>query len=531
MSGGRLALYPRVDDVIYLARGAVMYREWMTGGLSALARDYAAKPPHAPVSALLTALAFRVGGVRELAAYGTSALQVLVMLGAAAWVTRRMGVVARACVVVFVASVPLLADGVHTYKPDYLCGILTAIGVLIGLRPTREPGRGKGLRVSLAAGAVFGLALLAKPSIFPLTLGLLVGTAGLRVLGSWVCRRRAAWSSGVRAGAAMVIGVLVVAGPHAWLAGRAEWAYFSKTMFGSDKHLWTYSAGIFEHALFHLTGPGGRIMLGAHVWAIFGLAAWGFVRIVRERRRATIVHGASVGIVLVVAYLAPAINTMKILTFATAFQSLFVLAGVKSLAHVWHRARVRAAPGRFRTCGVRAAGVVAIGLGVFGVLSTGAWAIGRTSPLFVRSGIPHGSRPNPAVVESVYGAVRSASAGLTRKTVRVVILGGPGEINANLLTLWSVRNGARWSVRHIRRVLSDVEFERAMKLADVVVINNGLTDLVVGRRTAPGLAEQTQDRLRKDGSMVMNERIGIPNSAGTFEVYRRAGPNAGSGSP
>jgi hypothetical protein len=94
---GRLATFPRVDGVLYLARGAELYDALRSGGVRALATEYAANPPHSPGASL-----------SALASFAFALVAVL-----------------------FVAACPGLVASLQNLKPDYACGMLTAIGIAI----------------------------------------------------------------------------------------------------------------------------------------------------------------------------------------------------------------------------------------------------------------------------------------------------------------------------------------------------------------------------------------------------------------
>ena len=502
MERGRLATYPRVDDVIYMARGAELWRAgsdgWARGGairmIKSVARDWRRDPPHSPWASGCAALGFGVFGVKEWGAYIFTGVPVAMFVLAAARIGRRAGGrrgwggIGLALVG---ASAPFLAASEQNLKPDYFTGILSAVGIIVMLRGPMLTSRPKRLAW---AGAMFGLALLAKPAMMVATCLLCIGTVAIcavrdsilagrgseLIRSMWLTARAAAWVAGT---------AIVVALPHYVFALGHAWRY---TLHVLDGESWAYPGTAAQRALYYLTGPGARLMLDglrtlapiAAVVVAYGIAAGvgaGRRGVLGSRR--AMYFAAMLGAVAM-AWAGPTMATAKISQFAAAFDALAWFVGVYAIAGL-----VR--PGRSRWA------------------RAGAWAMAAFLVVTWRPTFPMlpADYATPArvaiqdrdrLVRNLYSAILAAARG--RESTRVLVAGSPNELGEPLLRFWSIRDGQRWSVREVRRVPEAGGSQTAEAIALAIF---GQSDVIVvcepgSGLTRPKLATQGADQFYLD---------------------------------
>lgn len=166
----RLRWEPRVDDVLYFARGHELAFSFADSGIRGVVQNWLAHPPHSPLLATLTALSDICSGNDLFYLYAPTMLFALLFVGTVAVIAARMRVVPAALLMLAAGTAPLLQATLTNYKPDYACGILTAIACMIACA---FRGPVPGVRRLFAAGIAFGFAALAKPAALPFTLGML----------------------------------------------------------------------------------------------------------------------------------------------------------------------------------------------------------------------------------------------------------------------------------------------------------------------------------------------------------------------
>lgn len=510
MHRGRLATMSVVDNVIYMARGAEWVRAVREGGLATLAREYLARPPHAPYSTALSFAAFELLGVR---AWAPSVLSVRVPALGLWWVsrlTRGARWPARAGAVIAATCVPLWAWSIDVIKPDYAVGVLTAVAVSIALRDRRVFTRP---RRALALGALVGAALLAKPTVFPGTL-LYVGVA---LASRWAADglRRRAWRIGraVRTAALVSAGIVAVAGPHFVLAAGHLRDYIHENMAGGRAYLWREAGSLGHHLRWFLTGTSGARLLGWTLWPLVVGIGIGVAAAVCRRRWDAVRDGWPWAASLGAAFLLPALNRMKVLEFAVVFQVLIVFAFAAAMGHLGRLERRE----RWRR---PLATATALALAAWCLLGL-RWTIDLEPIDPVRR--PHPTLAERArVAEDVYRlALTAAPSSPSPKGPHVVIAGAPGDVNHNLLTLWSVRDRVPLRASLIQRDLPPATLEARLAAADVVICPGPGTGMTDPRRAPAGIDARMVDAMRGRTGWAVTGRVPVSGRDAAVTVFRR----------
>src|SRR5262249_7498792 len=180
------------------------------------------------------------------------------------------------------------------------------------------------------AGVVFGLALLAKPTMGLFTLAMLNTALVLAAGSDWLLTRPPLRRLLASVGLVWVIAIALAA-PY-YIANRVHIVgYVRENIFGRDKDLWAYQGTLAEQLGFYLWGMGGRSMLGRYLPLLVGLLLAGLISVLVTRRKELLVRtGAYVGITLT-AWILITIIQVKYGFYGLTFFFLMVCAAILSL--------------------------------------------------------------------------------------------------------------------------------------------------------------------------------------------------------
>jgi hypothetical protein len=254
---GRLLMPAGYDDVIYLLDGLNRLEIWYGGGLWALALNWLHHPPHSPFSALLAIVGFSVFGIHDWAPYACDAVIIFTLLAFLDSMLGKLRLRGNIAAAIIALSTPIAGQSVAEFRPDMMAGLLSAMlvvmlldGPIVGRRPMRL----------LRAGAVWGLCLWVKPSVFPVTLGLgglalVLGT--IRDIALARPRRTKAIDIAVTWFFVLLPAVILPL-PHYLVEGRAIVHYIVANEIGPQRQMWQLHADRMTHLLYYSLGQGGR---------------------------------------------------------------------------------------------------------------------------------------------------------------------------------------------------------------------------------------------------------------------------------
>ena len=554
VSRGRLAFYPRLDDVMYMARGAELAQAgreaWKRAGgwggafgaARAVAHDWKRQPPHSPWASGAAAIGFGAFGYREWAAYVPTALPVLGLLLCAARMARRAGGWRnwRAhALVIFAATAPFLAASEFILKPDYAAGICAAIAIMKALR---GPLLAAPWRRLVWIGVLFGLSLLAKPAMMLPTGMLAAGTLAIctaRDLALRSRQHRSAERPMLRVCRAwlLVLGTMaVVAAPHYALALRGAWEYTAGTLTGEGIEMWGYRGSWGQHGAYYLTGPGGHLMLdGARSLIPLGLAlalygCFAFSpRSSGGRSRRRMVYFAATLAALTMAWAGPTLATVKIPQFASCFSALLWLVGIRAAAGVCRAVRPPLVPRRSWLRRLRAPLIASLLVGALlaGRLATYRWTV----PLWPadRSEPARAKRDaRDEFVRRTYEAIRAECGATARGARSIVVAGGQYDLAWPLLRFWCIRDGVVLRVGEVQRKPETTDIAEAERIGRSML--DGYDLLLVGqsvaRKDIPNVVQMDADEYylglaRTDARFELVARTVDPASGAAFELFRR----------
>ncbi|MDJ0974906.1 MAG: glycosyltransferase family 39 protein [Planctomycetota bacterium] len=472
---GRLALPPDFDDSVYMLDGLARLDAIEANGPAALGRDYVADRPHAPVSSALALGGFALFGRTDVAPYAMNALLVFLLLLGVDHLMRGAWPVARLLAAAFVLSLRFTGMLVTEFRPDIACGLLAAFGAALLLRRSL-PDRPR--RQLVGVGVCFGAALLMKPSVTPMTLGILglaCGVASLRhsVPGTVVSRVR----TFVRAFGWVAGTALVVALPHALVHGEAVARYIWSGIWGPARVLGEVYLPLADTLRYYIDGDGGVHMLNRHVPLLAALPVvctlW---LVVRGRRRAALAV-AAYGLVVAIVYAVITLNHVKTQFLGAPFFALVLLGCVLLLRGVVGEAQ----SSRLSRHAARAV------VGTFAVVSVLLF----TYPM--PRALPDAFEPRRTALRGVYDAIEAH-----RRPTSRLLFGTIGLANGDLVQYWQ-RRERKPVIEVIETPLVNdwAWFEPLLEQSDLVVaseIGNSedfphLADAGIQRRLLAWLAE------------------------------------------
>ncbi|MFL6110325.1 MAG: hypothetical protein ACJ786_03095, partial [Catenulispora sp.] len=262
---GKLLVPPTFDDIAYLKDGLFRLDALYKGAVPGLYGQYLKQPPHSPLATVLALSGFALFGVHDWAPYAANAVIILTLLAFADYLTRGMPLGQKVAALLFTLTVPIAAQSVYEFRPDMGAGLLTTIAMVLLLE---ESFVGVNPRRRMAAGTFAAAALLAKPSVFPVTVALIVATLVVVTLRDLYLQSREAGVPRVGAGAyaRAWLQVLVPAAllplPH-YVVNRQEiWEYLAQNVFGPNRDIWKFQGGLSTHLLYFVLGRGGQFMFG-----------------------------------------------------------------------------------------------------------------------------------------------------------------------------------------------------------------------------------------------------------------------------
>lgn len=267
---GQLALPPTYDDIVYFTDALTRLNILYDHGIKALAENFIERPPHAPLATLVPLIGFSIFGVHNWAppvVNGIFVFFLLVLLDNLAQGVSRAG---KILIGIIALSWPVTGQLVIECRPDLAWGLITAAFTILSLRKQSRVTSSK--KSSLVIGILIGLSLLAKPSIFPITL--IAALASLFVAfifdinqPDFRHRRRSALASNLRC-----LGVaLAIALPYYAAAHKQVYAYIYEVVFSSNASMWDPNAELtlVDHLSYYLTSASGQIAMGNWIYAWF----------------------------------------------------------------------------------------------------------------------------------------------------------------------------------------------------------------------------------------------------------------------
>jgi len=331
---GRLQSPLQGDDMMYFLDGLDRLEQFRSNGLRGVVVGYLDRPPHSPWSSFVAAGSFALFGLKEWAPFLGNGLLIVVLVGFVDFLAIGRGRWSRRFCLFMACTAPFAAQGVMQFRPDFAAGLLTAIGIVLLLRHNfAESAKG----YQAAAGASFGLALLAKPTGSPFTLAITIGTLVLAGICDRVTRRGLTLGS-IAASWAWCLGPMVVlAAPHYALAWRNVAEVVALNTFSPQAEVWRMSGGQPFPWYYYVTGLGGRMMLRNHLYLFAAICLASSAFVVRAREWEAIIRHLAFALVLMVAWGIPTMLGSFSPFFTQTFVVLLLFSAVLAVCDVLPR--------------------------------------------------------------------------------------------------------------------------------------------------------------------------------------------------
>ena len=329
---GRLATLPAFDDCGYMQDGGIRYIQMRQQGFFSLFTNYPKFLPHSPYASMMAVISYMIFGVKFYAPYALSTVLVFILLTFLNYLMKGLSLWRKVLVFGFALSVPFTSFLISDFRPDMACALFVSMGVILGLERewTHSPWPRR-----MGIGALFGIAMFIKPSVFPQTIFFLCATLfGAILLDRWLDRPNFRfWKSMLSTGCAF-LGFAAIALPHFSLT-YTYYFYYIKLGMVSQRDIWSVSGTPLFHARYYLDGLGGKSMLGNHLYALAGLIAGAWIILLKSpgSKPKILRYGAMLAL-MGVAFLAPALNPVKTQFLGANFFCMLMLLGILSLLDI-----------------------------------------------------------------------------------------------------------------------------------------------------------------------------------------------------
>lgn len=323
----RLLCPAMCDDVSYFLDGLDRLEEFHRRGLIGLLQSGWSHPPHSVFSSLVAAVSFGILGVHDWAPYAGNAVIIFVLIGFTDRLLHGTRSWIKVAALAFLAVLPMTQKMVYEFRPDLAVGLVLAMGIVMLLSSSAVA---SSFRRRLLIGLVFGVALLVKPTMFPYSTVLFVGSLGLAMLSDRLLEKPS-WRTLFSRYAVIFLTILLVAIPYYAANGKGIMGYIYSTLAGRHSDVWKYHGSMTDHLLYYLTGAASKEMLDRYgiLIAALGIVGMGFV--IARRRQADLVRLAAYGVATLLAFAVPTLTQSKSGFYGTTFYLLAVFGAIGSL--------------------------------------------------------------------------------------------------------------------------------------------------------------------------------------------------------
>jgi hypothetical protein len=323
LTRGKLIVPAHYDDVTYLRDGLSKLDGFYRGGLNGLLGRAIDNPPHSPFSTIVAFAGYALFGVHDWAPYAANGIIIFGLLGFVDFVTLGMRPWQKLAAFLFVLTVPIAAQSVYEFRSDMAVGLLTAFIIVLIFEGSLIR---SGPRYLALIGLVLAATLLAKTSVFPITLGL-TGAAlfAASVKDRVLLGREASFGKLAKSWATILVPALLIPAPFYFRNRHEIFFYITVNALGSNSDIWKLHASLLTHILYYAFGAGGNTMLGRHVLIFGAILAAGAAFLLPRRSKSEIARASCYAFMLLVAYVGPTINPIKDPYLGVCFDFLLIL--------------------------------------------------------------------------------------------------------------------------------------------------------------------------------------------------------------
>jgi hypothetical protein len=269
---GKLSLPPVYDDVAYLLQGATWLNAFQDHGVGGLLSTPIVK---SPVMVTIAFLGFLLFGFQIWAPYAINSLLIFGLLLGLDLLSRGLPLYQRLLLPLTALTYPVVSNLVMEFRPDIICSLTMAFYVAISLQNKwKYPPQWSFnyWRNHLILSSLLAFALLAKPSIFPITILIATITLFCTIVSDTQCEKIKVihfFSSLIQVAKKILTSLslsFLLASPYYIFGGFKHITHYIQiVMFDSNRGVWQTNLPRADNLIYYLTGRGGW-MMGAWFW-------------------------------------------------------------------------------------------------------------------------------------------------------------------------------------------------------------------------------------------------------------------------
>jgi hypothetical protein len=280
---GRLAFPPIYDDISYFNDALMRLQAFYEGGFLKLIPQYIQHPPHSLLSTLIPFSGFALLGIKDWAPSVINLLLIFFTLIFIDYLTKGLSMPQKVLIALAALAWPIMGHLIIECRPDIFCGLLTASFVVL---ITEKPWLIASKKRHFIIGSLIGAALLAKPTISPVTLILALSAMGLvTMIEVYLLKYKVSPIQIIMPGVRSLGLAILIALPYYLFAFKQVVEYIYLNQFVNLRKVWQMENRPFlEDVQFYLTGQGGHPMMSHffYLWLFIALVTVAVITFKKE---------------------------------------------------------------------------------------------------------------------------------------------------------------------------------------------------------------------------------------------------------
>jgi len=317
------------DDIVYFNDGLTRLRVFYENGMLAFLLDLCKNPPHSPFSTLLAAAAFAIFGIHDWAPYVANISIIFALLMVVRYISKSMSFGAQLAILLFVLAPYFVTATVVEFRPDLPAGLFGAVAVFFAA--TRKISETT-FRDRFYLGAMFALAMLAKPTASIFVVAMMMASLGFAVYRDSTIENSPKFSSVIFLAVQCWIIALILVLPYYYLNWDHLTRYVSSAT-GSD--VWVYSKDWRVKFWMYLTGVYGNALLGFYLYVYAALIFLCGGILIAGRKMDIVKELGGLLVLTAMAWFAPTSLGMGNPFFAATFYYLLLFTAVYAFVKVF----------------------------------------------------------------------------------------------------------------------------------------------------------------------------------------------------
>lgn len=330
---GQLSLPPSYDDVSYFNDALERLNIFYDQGFSGLISNYANHPPHSPVSTLLAFFGFLVLGIRDWVPAFMNSIMILLVLIFFDYLSRGLNTGWKILIAITSLTWLLMGHAVIEFRPDIFCGLITAMIVI--LIAEKSWLNATIIRYKVL-GMLFGLALIIKPVIFPVTGFLLLSAIILNILtDKFLYKTKISFIKAIAKSKIFIFYSLIVSLPYYIFGLKDTVKYIYQNQFVDLVKIWGMTPLPFlERINYYLSGQGGAMMMKNWLYLWLFLAIVSCLILIVEKSWKKYARLLSLGVTIFLSYLIVTLSDHKTPFLGVIFDCFLFFTSIQMLIFI-----------------------------------------------------------------------------------------------------------------------------------------------------------------------------------------------------